>query len=111
MSPIPSIFLLSAGAAIIAVVGFFIVHRILKPIDLTEHQSFLDAMLSIVGTLVSILLGLLVAAALDHYRSLEQSVDTEAASVAQVFRLTIGLPEEAQRKIRQICVDYSNGVV
>src|SRR4030095_7287419 len=55
MSDIPSIFFLTAGAAIVAVVGFMIVHRVIKPIDLDEHQGFLDAMLNIVGTLVSIL--------------------------------------------------------
>jgi hypothetical protein len=111
MFPIPSIFLLSAAAAIVAVIGFSIVHRLVKPIDLNEHQGFLDAMLSIVGTLVSILLGLLVAAALDHYQSLEQSVDTEAASVAQIFRLSGGLPKDTRNKIRQFCTDYSEEVI
>ena len=86
MGGIPSIFVFSAGAAIFAVVGFMLVHRVIKPIDLDEHQQFLDAMLNIVGTLVSILLGLLVAAALDHYQSLVESVDSEASNVAAVFR-------------------------
>jgi hypothetical protein len=111
MNPIPSIFVLSAAAAIIAVVGFFIVHRVIKPIDLNEHQGFLDASLSIVGTLVSILLGLLVAAAMDHYHSIEQSVDAEASYVSEVYRLTSGLPEDTQKKIRKLCVDYCQQVV
>jgi hypothetical protein len=99
MGSIPSLFLLCGAAAVIAAIGFVIVHRLVKPIDLDEHQGFLDAMLSIVGTLVSILLGLLVAAALDHYRAIEQSVDTEAANVAQVCRLSHGLPEKTQKRI------------
>jgi hypothetical protein len=111
MDSIPSIFLLSAGAAVIAVIGFSVVHRFIKPIDLDEHRGFLDAMLSIVGTLVSILLGLLVAAALEHYQSLEQSVDSEAANVAQVYRLTFGMPPEPQKKIQQLCVEYTEQVL
>ena len=111
MFTIPSLFWLSAGAAVLAVLGFSIVHRLVKPIDLSEHQGFLDAMLSIVGTLVSILLGLLVAAALDHYQALEQSVDNEAANVAQVFRLSRGVPLETRTKLQNLCVEYCEGVV
>ena len=111
MTPIPTLFLLAGGSAVIAVAGFLVVHRVIKPIDLDANQKFLDAMLSIVGTLVSILLGLLVAAALDHYRTLEQSVDTEAACVAQIYRLTLGLAPDKQKEIRQLCTSYSDTVV
>ncbi len=111
MDQIPSIFLFSAGAAIIAVAGFSVVHRVVKPIDLEEHKGFLDAMLSIVGTLVSILLGLLVAAALTGYQSVEQSVDSEAASVSEIYRLSLGLPQESKRKIQDLCVRYCNQVL
>jgi hypothetical protein len=111
MCGFPSIFLFSGGAAIVAVLGFLIVHRLVKPIDLDEHQRFLDAMLNIVGTLVSILLGLLVAAALDHYQSLDESIDSEAANVFEIVRLTTGLPAETQKQLRDICVDYSRQVV
>ena len=111
MGPIPSIFTLSAAAAIVAAVAFFVVQRFIKPIDMNEHQGFLDAMLSIVGTLVSILLGLLVAAALEDYQALETSIDNEAASVAHVFRLTAGLPVESRKPIQSLCVDYCDAVV
>lgn len=111
MLNIPSIFIFSGLAAAIAVLGFVIVHRVVKPIDLDEHQGFLDAMLNIVGTLVSILLGLLVAAALDHYQSLERSVDRESTCVSQVFRLSAGVPVEMQDRIRRKCMEYSQQVV
>ncbi len=111
MGGIPSVFAFSAGAAIIAVVGFLIVNRLVKPIDLEGHQQFLDAMLNIVGTLVSILLGLLVAAALDHYQALEGSVDSEASSVAEIFRLTSGLPADTQEALRKLLLNYSSEVV
>lgn len=108
---IPSIFLISAAAAVIAIIGFVLVHKLTKPIDLHEHQSFLDAMLNIVGTLVSILLGLLVAAALDHYQNLEQSIDTEAANVSELYRISFGLPLKTRERIRILCEEYSRSVV
>jgi hypothetical protein len=111
MQILPSIFILSAGAAVLAIIGFLIARRVVSPIKHSEHQNFLDAMLGIVGTLVSILLGLLVAAALDRYQVLEQSVDTEAADVSQIMRLTIGLPPQPRQRIRQLCFEYCLGVV
>jgi len=112
MNGIPSIFVISAGAAVIAIVGFLIVHRVIKPINMDQHQGFLDAMLSIVGTLVSILLGLLVAAALSRYQALEQSIDSEAANVAQVGRISwgLGMSPEA-KKLRALCEQYCDEVV
>jgi hypothetical protein len=83
----------------------------MKPVDLEQHQSFLDAMLSIVGTLVSILLGLLVAASLDHYRTVEQNIDTEAATIVHVFRLSAGLPKQLGDECRQLCIDYCYQVI
>lgn len=111
MAIFPSIYILSAAAVIVALAGFILVRKISKPIDLDEHQGFLDAMLNIVGTLVSILLGLLVAAALDHYQNLEESIDNEAANAAQLFRLSSGLPEETSNKIRKLCAAYCTEVV
>lgn len=108
---IPSFVILTAGAALVGLIGFLIVHRVIKPINLEEHQSFLDAMLNIVGTLVSILLGLLVAAALDHYQNLEHTIDNEAANVIQLCRLSSGLPKEACSNIRALAVQYCNEVI
>ena len=111
MSGIPSIFVLSIGSAALAVSGFVLTRKLVKRIDVDEHQKFLDAMLSIVGTLVSILLGLLVAAAMDRYDNLERAVDAEATGVATVFRLSRGLPADRQKKIQQLCCQYCQQVI
>lgn len=106
-----TLFLFIAVAAGIAMCGFLVVHRITKPLNLDEHQNFIDAMLNIVGTLVSIVLGLLVAAALDHYQVTEASVDAEASSAAEVYRLSCGLPEPTRTKIRELCTNYCMAVL
>lgn len=111
MDFIPSIVLLSGGAAVVAIIGFAVVNRLFKPINIDEHQGFLDAMLSIVGTLVSILLGLLVAASLDHYQTIEQSVDTEASAISQVVRLSTGLPPPVRKNLRRLATEYTDRVV
>jgi hypothetical protein len=108
---LPTIVLIAVGAAAFSFVGFVIVHKLIRNIDLEPHKGFLDSMLAIVGTLVSILLGLLVASSLDHYRALEQSVDNEAAGIAQVFRLTGGMPREQRETLRALCGQYCHQAI
>lgn len=110
MHSIPTIYIWSAGSALLALGGMMIAHRLVKPIDLEKHQPFLDATLNIVGTLVSILLGLLVAASLNSYQTLEGDVEAEATSVAEVGRLSFGLPADKQREILRQCLDYCDQV-
>lgn len=106
MSGLPLIFIACLGSALVAVVGFAASRKVVNNVNVSEHQSFLDAMFSIVGTLVSLLLGLLVAAALDHYQNLKQIVDTEAAGVAKIYRCARGIPEPYRTNIQQLCMQY-----
>lgn len=111
MAGIPSIYLWSAGSALFALAGMLIAHKLVKPVDLEKHQPFLDATLNIVGTLVSILLGLLVAASLNNYQVLESNVEAEATNIAQICRLSLGLPREKQRELLKECLDYCDQVL
>ncbi|CAN5515827.1 hypothetical protein BH11CYA1_BH11CYA1_02730 [soil metagenome] len=111
MTGLPIIFIVCLGSAIIAMGGFALTRKLIKPIDIGEHQTFLDAMFNIVGTLVSLILGLLVAASLEQYQDLERSIDSEASSVAEVYRLSRGLPEPSRTQIQNLCQRYCQLVV
>jgi hypothetical protein len=111
MASIPSLFIFSILAGAITFAAFFVIRRALKKVDIDEHEKFLDAMLTIVGTLVSILLGLLVASALERYQNLEQTVDDEASNIAHVFRLSAGLPANAKNDVRDLCINYCRQVI
>ncbi len=111
MIPIPSIYLWSAGSAFFALLGLLLAHKFVKPVDHSEHQPVLDATLNIVGTLVSILLGLLVAASLSNYQTLEANADAEASSVSEICRLAYGLPSEPRKKLLTLCLAYCEEVI
>ncbi|MBS1989970.1 MAG: DUF4239 domain-containing protein [Cyanobacteria bacterium SZAS LIN-3] len=111
MTGIPVVILLSLGAAVVAMVAFVAVRKLSKPINIDEHQTFIDAMFNIVGTLVSILLGLLVASALDNYQSLEQTIDLEANAASEIFRLSRGLPSDVHDRVQILCQKYCQDVV
>ena len=111
MNSVPQLFVFSVGAALLTIVCFFLFRKIPRRVHGDDDQKFLDAMLSIVGTLISIVIGLLVAFALDHYQSIEQTVDNEAANISQIYRLTAGLDEPTRYKIRSLCFDYNKDII
>jgi hypothetical protein len=80
-------------------------------IDLEKNGEFIKAMLAILATLVSVLLGLLVSSADDQYRSLEVSVNSEATCIGEIFRLARGLPPAAAHVLQDLCIDYCDKVV
>lgn len=99
------------GSLIVALLGFYISNRLMKPVELEKDQGFLDATLAIVGTLVSILLGLLVSNSLDYYDHVETNAGNEAGSVSEIFRLSKGLPDGPGVAIRKLCEDYNSQVL
>jgi hypothetical protein len=111
MASIPTVFIFSILAGAVTFAAFFLMRRALNKVAIDEHEKFLDAMLTIVGTLVSILLGLLVASALDRYQNLEQTVDDEASNIAHVFRLSAGLPANVTSEVRNLCLEYCREVI
>ncbi len=107
---ISPLFYWAAGFLVISLAGLFVSSKAIK-IDLDENGELVVAMLTILGTLVSVLLGLLVSSADDQYRSLEECVNSEATSVNQVFRLARGLPAPTAYVVQDRCIDYCDKVV
>lgn len=68
-------------------------------------------MLTILGTLVSVLLGLLVSSADEQYRALEDSVNREATGINEVFRLSRGLPSATASVLQDRCIEYCDTVI
>jgi multisubunit Na+/H+ antiporter MnhB subunit len=111
MNSIPQLFICSVGAALLTIFCFIFFRKLPRPFNHDDDQKFLDAMLSIVGTLISIVIGLLVAFALDHYQAIEQTVDQEAANISQIFRVSVGLDAQTRTKIRALCGEYNQEII
>jgi hypothetical protein len=100
----------AAAFLVISLIGLFISAKTIK-IDLDKNGDLIVAMLTILGTLVSVLLGLLVSSADEQYRSLEVSVNSEATSVNEIFRLSRGLPSATALPLQDRCIDYCDKVI
>lgn len=94
----------------ISQVGLYVSKKTIK-IDVEWNGEFILAMLTILGTLVSVLLGLLVSSADEQYRAMEACVDSEATSVAEVFRLSRGLPAPTSDFLQDRCIEYCDKVI
>jgi hypothetical protein len=104
------LFYWAVGFLVIALAGLFISTKIVK-VDIEKSGDLVIAMLTILGTLVSVLLGLLVSSADEQYRSLEASANSEATSVSEVFRLARGLPRPTANALQDRCIEYCDKVL
>ncbi|MBK9145090.1 MAG: DUF4239 domain-containing protein [Candidatus Melainabacteria bacterium] len=96
---------------ILAVIGQVFTHRMVKDDKLELSQGMIEAMLGVVGTLFSLLLGLLVANAIESYHEINIQVSAEANSLANIYRLCEGLNQEDRLKIRSLCAQYNHCVI
>src|SRR5476651_32640 len=94
----------AAGFLVISLIGLFISNKIIR-VDLEKNGELIIAMLTILGTLVSVSLGLLVSSADEQYRSLEGSCNAEATSLNEVFRLSRGLPGPTSTMLQDRCIE------
>lgn len=96
---------------VLAVGGFLCFRRFVKADYLNRHHDIADPMLSLLGTLYSVLLGFLVAGAVSQFDEAKETVHAEANAVANIFRLSYAFPDNTRDTVRKLCVDYCNEVV
>lgn len=96
---------------ILAVIGQVFTHKVVTTDKLELSQGMIEAMLGVVGTLFSLLLGLLVANAIETYHEINIQVSAEANSLANIYRLAEGLAPSDRLKIRTLCADYNHCVI
>ncbi len=103
--------ILTVAFIAVALLGQWLVNRMVKHEVLELHHSAGEAMMGVVGTLFSVLLGFMVASAMDKYNDARMHDEQEASNVASVFRVARGLSDTDRPRIRQLCRDYVDDVI
>lgn len=111
MNTIVHAILLIVTFVALALVGQFVVNRVVKIDILEKHHSAGEAMLGVVGTLFSVLLGFMVASAMGKYQDAQIYGQLEASNVASVFRTARGLSDIDRPRIRELCRKYVDVVI
>jgi hypothetical protein len=94
-------------SVLLALAGLWIVRRFISHELLLSHHDVAGSLLSIVGTLYAIILGLVVVGSLNTFQQARISVAQEANSLRALFHLAEGLPTLTEQQIRQDCLSYA----
>lgn len=111
MTNFPTLWILTILASFFSLGSLFIVKKTTNASYLRKHHGIIDSILGVVGTLVSILLGLLVAGALGRYEEITAEVSSESRALSQIYFLANGLPPAAKQELQKSCRDYCNFLI
>lgn len=95
---------------VISVFGLLLVRRKVNAEALKHYHDVASPLLSVVGTLYAVLLGLIVVDCMTKFQTAHITVGQEANAVANIFELADGLPSAKRLQIHQLCMDYVHEV-
>lgn len=76
-----------------------------------DHNDLIGWQLSILGTTYAVILGFMLYTVWTDFGAAEVNADNEANSLANVYRLADGLPEEQRGQIQMLARDYADTVI
>lgn len=98
-------------ATVLSLTGMVIARKLTRGSQLDQYHSMTDPTLNVVATLYSILLGFLVAGAMNTYDDTRHMVEMEANDLADVFRLANGLPSAVRNTLQDSCRLYCDNII
>ncbi len=104
-------FSLIAAVSLLSVLGLLFVRRTFHLEKLKSCHEVGGYLLSVVGTMYAVLLGLIVVDAMTKFQTARTIVEQEANSLADVFLLSGSFPEKKGNKIRILCNSYVKQVL
>jgi hypothetical protein len=98
-----TIVVVSGGAS---AAGLLLVKRLFRQEHLEAHHPVANALLTVLGTLYSVVLGFLISAAASYQADVRSNLQMEANSLGNIFRLARGLEDGPRLAIRDTCRMY-----
>ncbi len=103
--------LLTAVTVTVSIIGLLLFRKFLAPGNLHAHHDVTDPYSQFVGMLFAVLLGFMVADAMQRFGAARTIVEQEASAVGNVFRLADAFPDAAKSKIQRLCMLYTKDVI
>jgi len=107
----PAGVLLVILTAALAVGGLLLFRRLISHETLRESHEVSGYLLSIVGTMYAVLVGLVVVDAMAKFQEARGNVQSEANGLADVFLLSERFPAKKERQIKELCLHYVQQVI
>lgn len=103
--------LIVGGSVVLAVAGFFLMRRFV-PLDLREsHNSSIAVMFGALYVLYGLVVGFSAYFVSNQYDTAQRTVQSEAASVEEIYLLAEGFPEAERRRVQELTESYARFVV
>lgn len=99
--------LLVAGANAVALGGLFLTRRAFCRLDMLSHREVGGFLLSIVGTMYAVILGLMVVDAKERFQAGRQTTEAEANALADIVLLANRYPPARSEHIRELALAYA----
>jgi len=96
---------------LISCIGLVIVHRLVPVKTRRSHNDIVGFTIAVVGVVYAVLLAFIAVATWETFRKSDNVVADEASYVGDVFRNTIGVPDDLARKLRGHLNEYIDVVI
>ena len=104
-------FLLVAAANALAVAGLIVTRRLLRRLDMLAHHEVGGFLLSVVGTMYAVILGLVVVDSMAKFQLGRQTTEQEANGLANIVLLANHLPPATREPIHAEAAAYADLVM
>jgi len=104
-------FLLIAGSTLLSVVGLLLVRRLIDTSNLVACHDVGSSLLSVVGTLYAVILGLIVVDAMGKFQEAHVVTEGESNALANLVILANRMPTEKRDEIHLKAQTYSELVI
>ena len=91
--------------------GLLLLRRWMAATDLKPQHDIADPYSQVVGMMFAVLLGFMVGDAMQRFSTARSTVQQEAASLSDVFRLADGMPDPEKDNVQRLCLKYAEQVV
>jgi hypothetical protein len=96
---------------LVSCIGLAIVHRFVPVNIRRSHNDIIGFTIAVAGVVYAVLLAFIAVATWETFRKGDNVVGEEANYVGDVFRNTIGLPDDVARQLRGHLVEYIDVVI
>jgi hypothetical protein len=103
--------LLVVAVTAVSCLGLTITHRLVNVELRRKHNDVTAAAMGIVGIAYAVLLAFIAVATWENFASADKIVDTEASSIGDLYRETIGLPQDKAVAVRADIKKYLEQVM
>jgi lipid-A-disaccharide synthase-like uncharacterized protein len=99
------------AAVVLSIGGLLAVKYFVQATDLKIHHDVTDPLSQTVGMMFAVLLGFMISNAMQRFEVARNTVQQEAASLADIFNIAGSLQEQSKSNLRRLCIQYADQIV